>query len=591
MKKYIISALILLIFTGFALFVTAKRNITVVVGIINPATLRIDFNHNKMSEPNETICIADIEIPTLDLNSANPKFLKDYSKEDGIKLGYLAQEFAKNTLYMKNVKVKFTGEFNQNCRYAEVYIDNKAYSDILTENGYASKSGKYNVDKIKENLANKTELVIYNIKSNKYHKLNCEYGKISSDHSIRKKSDLPKSAMPCKFCHVTPTPIGTKAVTVPQMQVDDGDIKLYITDFTTKLKPDRDCTNQACQAIVKEINNTKESVDIACYTWEHIPAIMQALKAAHGRGVKIRVVYDTAIDPANDYTVPTSELLSLSDENNTDLRLNQIAFTSRLMHNKFMIFDSKVVTTGSMNYTITGLSGFNGNSILVIKSKEIADLYKAEFEQMLSGKFHEEKSPLNIQNKFIIGDNKIRIYFSPYDKTSQYIIPLINNAKQYIYIPAFVVTHDKIANAIINAKKRGIDVKIIIDANNYSSMHSKCPELRKNKIPVKTENYAGKIHSKTMIIDDTYLIIGSMNFSASGERWNDENLIILESPKFAKTYKKFFEYLWSRIDDKWLKLNAHSESIDSIGSCSDGIDNDYDEKIDMEDSGCSGTEN
>ena len=77
-----------------------------------------------------------------------------------------------------------------------------------------------------------------------------------------------------------------------------------------------------------------------------------------------------------------------------------------------------------------------------------------------------------------------------------------------------------------------------------------------------------------------------MNLSKSGELKNDENIIIVENPNIAKFYKKFFIYLWSKIPDYWLKHDPPAESIYSIGSCSDGIDNDYDGLTDNADSGC-----
>ena len=89
-----------------------------------------------------------------------------------------------------------------------------------------------------------------------------------------------------------------------------------------------------------------------------------------------------------------------------------------------------------------------------------------------------------------------------------------------------------------------------------------------------------------MIVDDKYTVIGSMNFSYSGENKNDENMVIIENREIAGFYKKFFLYQWNRIDNKWLKYNARSEGKDSIGSCTDGIDNNYDGLTDMEDSAC-----
>ena len=85
----------------------------------------------------------------------------------------------------------------------------------------------------------------------------------------------------------------------------------------------------------------------------------------------------------------------------------------------------------------------------------------------------------------------------------------------------------------------GVDVKLIIDATNAYSSRSKVKMLRSAGIPVKIENYAGKIHSKSIIIDDKYIIVGSMNFSKSGENKNDENVVIIEDERLAKFYKVF----------------------------------------------------
>ena len=256
------------------------------------------------------------------------------------------------------------------------------------------------------------------------------------------------------------------------------------------------------------------------------------------------------------------------------------------MHNKFIIIDDTIVVTGSMNFSTTGFSGFNTNSLAVINSKEIANIYKTEFNQMLDGKFSTSKSKHKIKT-VKVGNINITPLFSPQDKgITNYVVPLINNAKSYIYIPAFVITHKGLTQALINAKKRGVDVKIIVDATGLYSTGSKTKLLRDNEIPLKVENYAGKVHSKSLIIDNRYIITGSMNLSKSGESKNDENMLIIEDERLAKYYKEFFEYIWMKIPDKYLKQNIRAESKASIGSCYDGIDNNFDGKIDMEDEGC-----
>ena len=89
-----------------------------------------------------------------------------------------------------------------------------------------------------------------------------------------------------------------------------------------------------------------------------------------------------------------------------------------------------------------------------------------------------------------------------------------------------------------------------------------------------------------MIIDDEYLIAGSMNFSKSGENYNDENIVIIKDKEIARIYKRHFMHLWNSVPDKWLYKSPSAESFSSINSCYDGIDNDFDGKIDAEDDGC-----
>ena len=60
----------------------------------------------------------------------------------------------------------------------------------------------------------------------------------------------------------------------------------------------------------------------------------------------------------------------------------------------------------------------------------------------------------------------------------------------------------------------------------------------------------------------------------------------INNPVLIKDYKKYFLKLWYTIPDKWLYNTPAPECPDSIGSCFDGIDNDFDRYIDMNDYDC-----
>ena len=583
--------MIILLFILFAFYDYGRKLKNPVISILTPALIQIDFNNNKLPDENEKICIPDIEVlsANMEYNFDNVAKSLGINKTEALSLGYMADGFAEKVLADKPVKVKFNGEKNRNCRFADILIDNKSYGKLLSDSRYAFKDGKpLNEEKYTKNLekARKLKLVILNHRSNKYHKLDCKYGLAAHDSIIIQRNQLPKDAQKCKFCFINELndKHAKEVLSSYPLIISSGKVKLYLTDFTKTLKPDAECKSIVCKTVLNEINNSSKSIDMAIYGWDKNPVLNQAIKKAKQRGVKIRLVYDDSYSTGK-YAQNTKELVELSDVTKNDLSSDK-QLSKMLMHNKFIIFDGKKVFTGSMNYSITGLSGFNSNCLITIDSPEIAKKYTHEFEQMLMGKFHINKNKLPVTTYYI--DNmRITPLFSPKDKIiTDYIIPLIENSESYIYIPAFLVTHTAMTESLIKAKRRGVDVRIIVDATNNNRNYFFIKRLRSGNIPVKFENYAGKMHMKTIIIDDKYVIAGSMNFSNAGENKNDENSLIMESPRLAKYYKGFFKYTWDKIPEKYLKGTIRAEGKYSIGSCSDGIDNNFDEKIDLNDEGC-----
>lgn len=578
-KKFFTVAIILILFLAFLIVDFNRRNELKVLQVISPDTVVIDFNHNLQQDINETVCTVGVTSYKFNIND-----------EKSIGLWYLANQFAIKTLKDKNVKVKFTGSTTSTCRYAKINVDNIDYGYLLDKNNFNLK----NIDKEKLTKQNEVikhlNLVIYNHKSNKIHKLTCKYGKMAHDIVILPLKQVPKNAKKCKFCFGKNNfkhkyhKKHYKVKSYPSV-VKDKNIELIISDYTNIKKPDRNCSYIFCKSLLKEINTSKKSVDIAGYGFDNIKPIKDAILNAQKRGVKVRVIYDVGNGNIPDYYTETLNFLSDIPKENLKNDLNKSkTITKILMHNKFVIIDKNCVYTGSMNFSITGLSGFNSNSVLLIKSKQLAEIYENEFEQMFEGKFHKSKISGEKHNA-----ENIRAYFSPQDKviTTQ-ILPLVNSAKYSIYMPTFLITHEELTNALIKAHKRGVDVKLIVDATNAKASRSKVKLLRASGIPVKVENFAGKMHSKVIIIDGRYLIAGSMNFSKSGENKNDENCLIIDDTKLAKFYSGYFRYIWNKIPKAYLTHYVAAEGKYSWNSCNDGVDNDFDGKTDMQDEACKG---
>ena len=539
----------MLLFINFLIFMNPSIEETYVNEVTSPVEIKL--KGNVVYRLNDFDCF-DSYYSSKNTNLASKLNL---SEDEAFILGNLAKYWAKNLLDNRKVYVN-----NDDLIYYKY-----SYKRKLENSAFCIKDGKFTNNFAAQKMIKKirkSNYMIFDLDTELYLPLDKNF---QAKNYIVVRKGYKKSK---KFL------AKTKTISAVPLALNNGNFKIIISDFTQKLKPDRNCSTEMCKEILNNINSAKTSIDFAIYGYSSVPSIENAIKNAKARGVKIRLVYDIDSTGGNIYP-NTNELVKLVGNAKSDALSKE---KSAIMHNKFYIFDNKIVITGSANLSHTDMSGYNSNAIIVINSPAVAKIYTEEFNQMYEGKFHSNK---------ILTENTSGIYFSPQNKTIQNtILPLIRNSKNYIYIPAFLISHKEMVSELIQAKNRGVDVRIITDALNASAKYSKVRELRAAGMPVKIENYAGKMHSKTMIIDDKYLILGSMNFSKSGESKNDENLIVLENKEAAIFYKKFFLYLWDKIPNKWLKFYPRAEGLDSIGSCSDGIDNDYDGLVDMEEESC-----
>ena len=107
----------------------------------------------------------------------------------------------------------------------------------------------------------------------------------------------------------------------------------------------------------------------------------------------------------------------------------------------------------------------------------------------------------------------------------------------------YALTLDRIGDALVDAHKRGIDVKVILDRYN-SEEGSEYNKLLQAGVPVKLHQSPGLMHNKVAVIDDSVVITGSYNWTGSAENENDENLLVIRSANISNTYEKEFDRIW-----------------------------------------------
>ncbi len=144
--------------------------------------------------------------------------------------------------------------------------------------------------------------------------------------------------------------------------------------------------------------------------------------------------------------------------------------------------------------------------------------------------------------------NSVRVIYSlDQKKNDQELIALINEAEDYIYFAIYTFTLPSIADALVNAKKRGVDVRGIVDSKQSSNSYGApiIKTLLDGGVSVVTEKHAsgnGIMHLKTLITESAYAT-GSYNWTKSATIINDEVLEIGTDPALRQVYENILKRL------------------------------------------------
>ena len=129
----------------------------------------------------------------------------------------------------------------------------------------------------------------------------------------------------------------------------------------------------AASSIIKAINNTKSYIDLAIYDLTSSD-ITSSLERAQKRGLKIRIIADSRQAKGRNSMVPTLT--------NDQLSLKITHGEGRgIMHNKFAIFDGKLMVTGSYNWT-NNAERFNYENAIFITDPNVIRQYRKEFDSI-----------------------------------------------------------------------------------------------------------------------------------------------------------------------------------------------------------------
>jgi phosphatidylserine/phosphatidylglycerophosphate/cardiolipin synthase-like enzyme len=134
------------------------------------------------------------------------------------------------------------------------------------------------------------------------------------------------------------------------------------------------------------------------------------------------------------------------------------------------------------------------------------------------------------------------VYFSPNGGITDALVREIGGAKTSVYVQAAQFTSIPIAKALVEAHKRGIDVRVILDRRKDDDDHSQMDRLVESGVPTFADAKHHTAHNKIAIIDHRLVTTGSFNFTRESEVDNAENLVMIaDKADIAGAYERNFK--------------------------------------------------
>lgn len=145
----------------------------------------------------------------------------------------------------------------------------------------------------------------------------------------------------------------------------------------------------------------------------------------------------------------------------------------------------------------------------------------------------------------------MEVAFSPNEGGERLIIKVINSAAREqngeILMLAYSFTSAPVVQALLNAMKQGVTVRLVADYKNNVSQ-DRSGKARAALSALKTAGADVRLikkyaihHDKVIIVNRKTVELGSFNFSAAAEKRNSENVLVnWNNPDLAKAYTKHF---------------------------------------------------
>ncbi len=147
-------------------------------------------------------------------------------------------------------------------------------------------------------------------------------------------------------------------------------------------------------------------------------------------------------------------------------------------------------------------------------------------------------------------------HFSPAENLEQLDLAQLDGAQRSLDIAMYAFTDKYLADAVVRAARRGVQVRLYRDHSQYDDEQRKAgqhdsqstTEMFRGEpnIQLRVKSSRELMHLKAYCVDGALLRDGSANWSPSGLKRQDNNLRFTTDPRQVQQYQQVFDGLWTR---------------------------------------------
>ena len=150
--------------------------------------------------------------------------------------------------------------------------------------------------------------------------------------------------------------------------------------------------------------------------------------------------------------------------------------------------------------------------------------------------------PVMAADRIALDGATAEVCFTPGTDCASVVAGAIDAARERVWLMGYGFSERSILNALASARRRGVDVRLILDRSNDNGSYSGAVYMAKIGVPVLIDRSVAIAHNKLILIDRDAVVMGSLNWTKAGNTKNAENVHIFRGARdLADRHEAYFK--------------------------------------------------